>query len=246
MFPILQIGPLALRTPGLFLILGAYLGLSLTERYAVRRGIKADPFYNLFFLVAAIGLIGARISFAFQHLSLFRATPLNLILLDPGLLDLWGGLAAGLIAALVYGRRKKLAVWSMLDAYTPAFAVFAIALGLSHFASGSAFGSPTSLPWAINLWGAHRHPTQVYETIAAGIILLIIWQQFNKIYPTGNLFLKFIAMSAGARLFLEAFRGDSSLIFGNIRLAQVLAWIIFAGVLVILEIKRERNGKTVP
>jgi phosphatidylglycerol:prolipoprotein diacylglycerol transferase len=179
MFPILQIGPLALRTPGLLLLLGAYLGLSLTERYAVRRGIKADPLYNLFFLVAATGLIGARISFAIQHINLFRDTPLNLISLDPSLLNPWGGLAAGLIAALVYGQRKKLAFWFTLDAYTPGFAVFAVTLGLSHFASGNAFGAPTSLPWEIDLWGAHRHPSQIYESIAAAIILFIIWRQFD-------------------------------------------------------------------
>jgi phosphatidylglycerol---prolipoprotein diacylglyceryl transferase len=244
MFPILQIGPIALQISGLLLLLGAYLGLSLTEQYAIHHRMKADPQNNLFFLVAASGLIGARISFAIQNFDLFRKTPLSLFSLDPSLLDPWGGLAAGLIAALVYGQRRKLEFWSTLDAYTPGFAVFTIALGLSHFASGNAFGAPTSLPWAIDLWGTHRHPTQIYESIAAAIILFVIWRQFDKNLPAGNLFLRFIAMTAGARLFLEAFRGDSVLVFGNIRLAQVLAWIILASALIILEIKKERSYKS--
>ena len=246
MFPILQIGPLAVRTPGLLLILGAYLGLSLTERYAIRRGMKADPLYNLFFLVAAAGLIGARVSFAILNIDLFRSTPLNLLSLDPSLLDPWGGSIAGLIAALVYGQRKKLAFWSTLDAYTPAFAVSAVALGLSHFASGKAFGVPTSLPWGIELWGAHRHPSQIYETLTAGLILFVIWRRFNKTYPAGNLILQFIAMSAGARLFLETFHGDSILILKNIRLAQIIAWVILASTLIVLEIKKGRSEKIAP
>jgi prolipoprotein diacylglyceryl transferase len=244
MFPILQIGPLALRTPGLFLILGVYLGLSLTERFAIRRGIKANPLYNLFFLVATAGVVGARIFFALQHFVLFRETPLNVVSLDPSLLDPWGGLIAGMIAALIYGQRKKLEFWSTLDAYTPAFAVFAVALGLAHFASGNAFGAPTSLPWGIELWGAFRHPSQIYETIAAGIILLIIRRKFNQALPAGNLFLQFVAFSAVARLYLEAFRGDSVLILGNLRLAQVLAWVILTGTFAILEIKKVRSDKT--
>lgn len=35
-----------------------------------------------------------------------------------------------------------------------------------------------------------------------------------------------LVLSAAARLFLEAFRGDSTLIFGSFRSAQVLAWLV--------------------
>jgi prolipoprotein diacylglyceryltransferase len=38
----------------------------------------------------------------------------------------------------------------------------------------------------------------------------------------------FVALTAGARLFLEAFRGDSTLLFGGIRLAQTIAWMVLA------------------
>lgn len=228
MFPILQIGPLALRTPGLLLILGVYLGLILAERYSSRRGLKPDHLYNLTFIALIAGALGARLSFAAQHADLFKGALINLVSLDTTLLDPFGGIAAGLIAALVYGQRKQLGLWPTLDAFTPMLAVFAVALGLSNLASGKAFGAPTSLPWGIDLWGATRHPSQVYETIAALVILSVLWAQFRKDLPPGRLFLEFIAMSAGARLFLEAFRGDSTIIFGSLRLAQVLAWVVLA------------------
>jgi prolipoprotein diacylglyceryltransferase len=60
--------------------------------------------------------------------------------------------------------------------------------------------------------------------------------------PAGILFLNFIALTAGARLLLEAFRGDSTLVFGGLRLAQILAWIILAIVFFASEsIRRERK-----
>ena len=241
MFPTLQIGPLALQTPGLLLLIGVYLGLSLTERYALRCKMKADPLYGLFFLVAAFGLIGARLSFAVQNIALFRSTPLAFISLDPYLLDPWGGFAAGLLAGWVYGKRKKIAFLPTLDAYTPALAVFAIALGLAHLASGHAFGAPTSLPWGMELWGVRRHPSQVYETIAASATLFIVWRQSRKNLPAGALFLQFVAFSAGGRLFLEAFRGDSVLVLGNVRMAQGIAWLIMACAMILLEIIKERS-----
>jgi prolipoprotein diacylglyceryltransferase len=92
-----------------------------------------------------------------------------------------------------------------------------------------------SLPWGIDLWNATRHPTQIYELIAALIILRytqdgvfgLLWFRKSDL-PSGVLFLNFVVLTAGARLFLEAFRGDSTLIIGEFRLAQVIAWAILA------------------
>jgi phosphatidylglycerol:prolipoprotein diacylglycerol transferase len=110
---------------------------------------------------------------------------------------------------------------------TPLFATLAIGGSLSHLGAGTAFGSPTDLPWGIELWSATRHPAQIYELIASLLILGLIW--FRKIdSPPGTLFLTFTALTAAARLFLEAFRGDSTLIFDGVRFAQVIAWIVLA------------------
>jgi prolipoprotein diacylglyceryltransferase len=46
-------------------------------------------------------------------------------------------------------------------------------------------------------------------------------------------------LTSAARFILEAFRGDSTLIFGGIRSAQVVAWIVLAVSLFFLDqIKR--------
>jgi phosphatidylglycerol:prolipoprotein diacylglycerol transferase len=98
---------------------------------------------------------------------------------------------------------------------------------LAHLASGSAFGKETSLPWGMQLWGAMRHPSQVYESFASLLILCLLW--FQKTDPRPGIhFLTFAALTSGARLFLEAFRGDSMLILDGLRVAQVAAWILLA------------------
>jgi phosphatidylglycerol:prolipoprotein diacylglycerol transferase len=230
MFPILNIGPLAIQVPGLVLILGLYLGLSLAERYSNRHNISPNTLYNLVFIVLIAGVAGARLTYILHHPDAFAGEPLNILSLNPALLDLFGGIVGATLASIIYGQRQNLTLWSTLDALTPAFAVFSVALGLSHLASGNAFGAPTDLPWGIELWGTTRHPSQIYETIAAIIILVLLWpsQKYIKNLPQGTNFLTFIALSSFASLFLEAFRGNSMLLPGGFRFVQIVAWMVLA------------------
>jgi prolipoprotein diacylglyceryltransferase len=229
MLPILQIGPLAIQTPGLILLGGLWLGLSLSERHA--RRYKADPgaLYNLIFILLIAGILGARLAYVARYPQAFLANPISLVSLNPGLLDPGGGAAAAFIAGLIFGQRKAMPFWSTLDALTPALAVLGAAIPLANLASGAAFGAPTSLPWAIELWGAERHPTQIYQAIAAGFILWYLWPGRREPFlPDGATFLYFLALSAGVRLFLEAFRGDSVVVAYGLRIAQIYAWGILA------------------
>jgi phosphatidylglycerol---prolipoprotein diacylglyceryl transferase len=230
MFPTLQLGPLAIPVAPLSLILGVWLGLSLTEKFAKKRGQNADALYNLTFIAILSGIVGARLFFAVQNFSAFAQTPLSLFSRETGSLDPFGGFAFALLAALLYGRRANLKLWPTLDSLTPLFAVFAIGMGVARLASGTAFGMETSLPWGIELWGAIRHPTQVYEIGLALIILLWLgWWARDQQTGSGSLFLLFVALTAGAQLFVEGFRGDSTLLPGGIRAGQMLAWFVLSG-----------------
>jgi len=179
MFPVIKIGPIALQTPGVFIIVGLWFGLTLSEKLASYSRTNPNTIYNLVLTSLIFGLIGARVSFAIRFLESFINTPTNLFSLNPGLLDPSGGFAIGLVTALIIGKRKKLHPWKTLDSLTPLFAVLVVSISLSQFASGDAFGIETSLPWGINLWGAKRHPTQIYNFILSTIILGIIWHKMK-------------------------------------------------------------------
>jgi len=229
MFPILQIGPLAMQTPGLILLIGVWVGLSFAEKLAPRFQVNANAIYNLVFTALLAGLIGARLSYVAQYPNAFLSSPLSLISLNPGLLDPIGGFLIGIITAAVYANRKGFPLGSTLDAVSPLLAVFGVALGLSHLASGDAFGTPTDLPWSIELWGENRHPSQVYEILLAILILggLWLWKKPTS-ERAGGTFWRFLSLSAGARLLLEGFRGDSQVLPNGLRIAQLIAWIVLA------------------
>lgn len=219
----------------LILILAAlWIGLSLAEKRAERHGVSKEAFDNLVYYSLFGYILGGRILYALSHFSAFSESPPSLFSPNPDLFDPFGALVVALMVGFVYGYRQKLSLWPTLDALTPLFVTIAIGIALAHLAAGTAFGRPTDVPWAIELWNAMRHPTQLYELIASLLIFGVVW--FRRMdSPPGILFLTFVASTAAARLFLEAFRGDSRLLFGGLRLAQVIAWMVLALALLAIE-----------
>ena len=229
MLPIIQIGGAAIQTPGLILIAGIWIGLSVAEKYANLNKIKGEQLYNLSFLVLVAGILGARLSVMIRFPSAFLDNPSSIISLNPSLLDPVGGIAIALAAGLVYSQRKKMNLLNTLDALVLALAVMGIAIPLANLASGNAFGAPTNLPWGIELWGYERHPTQIYQALGGIVILWLVWPaRQRKKNPAGLIFTNFIILTAGSILFLAAFRGDSVIIWKGWRLEQLVAWIILA------------------
>ena len=243
MLPILNLGPLAIQTPGLILLIGVWIGLTQAEKYARFLKIDSDHIYSLSLLTMVAGIFGARLSFAAQNPAAFQNNWTGLFSLTLQMMDTFGGGVIGLLAAFIYGQRKGLPFWKTLDVFTPGFAVLAIAFGFAQLSSGDAFGAPANLPWSIHLWGEWRHPSQIYFILSAGLIALLVWprsgSQFN---PSGVRFLVWIGSSALARIFLETFRGDSPILIESLRSSQITAWLILAGALVLLNRRLTHNN----
>lgn len=227
MFPTLQIGSASLQTSGLVILASIWIGLVFSEKLAVRKGISADYIYNLVAISLIAGLFGARLGYFFENINAFSKNISSLFSLQAGLSDTFVGIATAIISGAIYLQRKKLPLWETLDAITPFLSVLVVGIGFSHFASGKAYGMPASLPWSIELWGAKRHPSQIYEIIAGLIVVGFIWQQYGRLTVPGTLFLKFIMLTSLWVLFLEGFRGDSQIFAGGIRTVQVIALIAF-------------------
>jgi prolipoprotein diacylglyceryl transferase len=243
MYPTLQIGSVSLQISGLVLLAGLWLGLTLSERRIPRLGEDPSYLYNLVFISIIAGVIGARLSYIISYPEAFSTNLRNIISINPGLFDPFAGALFAFTAAVIYIYRKKLPVWSVLDDLTPLLAILAIAQGIANFAAGTAFGSPTDLPWGIYLWGTNRHPSQIYEIIFSALILVFLYfayqSKINKI--SGSLFLIFVSLTAASRLFLDAFRGDSVLVGSGWRLTQVISWLVLAACLALLIKKFQRD-----
>lgn len=243
MMPTIGLFGLVLPVPALTLLAGLWLGLTTAERFCQQSGLGVETLYNAVFILLGASLLTARLFYIAAYPQFFLAEPLSLISPSPGLLDPWGAAAGGLVGLLIYAKKARFSIPSFLDALTPALAVFAIAFHLANLASGSGFGSPSSLPGAINLFGALRHPVQVYEAAAASLILALLWKRWNQPAQfAGQNFLIFAALSAAARLIFEYFHGDSLLIANSLRAVQIGCWLVLAACLYWLTRRADAAG----
>ena len=231
MCPVVQVGSLALNVPVLVLLVGAFVGAWLAEREADRLKLPADAVTRMVFVGLVAGVIGARLGYVAQYLSIYTADPLSVFSPNPAALYPEVGYLVGAVAMLIAGQRWRLPLRPTLDALAPGLATLGIAVGVADLATGDAFGAPARLPWSIYLWGMLRHPSQVYEILAA-LAVYGIWRWLRGHLPgAGFGFLLVVALSAVARVFLEAFRGDSQTVFGGLRVAQVWGLIVLAACL---------------
>ena len=218
----------------LLIFAAAWIGLTIAEKRAERNGISKENINNIIFNGLITFVIGGRISFILQNIPAFIKNPFGVVSINPDMFDPLGAVTAAIIVVLVYGQRRRLLFWYTLDALTPFFAILTIGIGLSHLAAGTAFGKETKLVWGINLWNATRHPTQIYETLASFLTFGLLWFKRHDT-RSGILFLTFAALTAGSQLFIQAFRGDNTLILNGLRQEQVIAFAALAFIFILFE-----------
>lgn len=225
MMPNLNFGGFTVQTYGLLLIIAVLAGLSLSAREARRLELDDNQVYNLGFYALLATILGARLVYVASHWSAYNGSLLSALSLTPTALA-WpeGALIGGLIV-VVYWSRRQLPVGVTLDAIAPGLTLALAVVSLGAFLDGSALGEPTTLPWGVFLWDEVRHPVQLYEGAALLVILVLLLRRKARGFA-GHTFVLFIALYAGSRWFLDAFRADTPVLTGGVRLVQVIALAI--------------------
>jgi phosphatidylglycerol:prolipoprotein diacylglycerol transferase len=226
--PVIHVGPVVVQLPGLTLLFGFGAALWLAACEAKRSGLSEDDVYSAGFYAAVAGLIGARLWYVAAHWEAFAGDPLGIVAFNLITLDGMGGLLVGLLVGSLYAWRTKLISARWLDALAPGAALMLAAVSLANLFSGDAYGTPTTLPWAIMLWDTERHPTQVYEMLAALAILVVLLVRLRRQDAPGTAMLLFLVLYSGQRVFLEAFRAESQLLPGGWRAAQIIGLFVLA------------------
>lgn len=223
MFPVLQLGPFSLPTYPLALLLAGWIALEIGARAAQRLGVDGDHVYNagLYGLVA--GGIAARFGHVIVYWPAYRSQPLEVFGFNTSAFLLWPGIVGALAVAGWYIYRRRLPFAGMLDAIAPGLLVGVAIAQIGALLAGRAYGAPTNLPWAVNLWGVARHPSQAYEALAALAIAGLTLQMIRQGGRPGTTALIALAGYGLSRWLLEPFRAAeiSPVILGGLRAAQV-------------------------
>jgi phosphatidylglycerol:prolipoprotein diacylglycerol transferase len=183
----IAIGPIAIRWYALAYIGGIVLGW-MYARKIIRSerlwGGKA-PFtvldFDDFILWVTLGIIlGGRTGYVlFYNLGFFTQHPAEIFKLWTGGMSFHGGFLGCVIAVLLFGWKRNIAVLSLGDV-TCAVGPIGLLLGrLANFINSELWGrhADASVPWAMvfpNGGPLPRHPSQLYEAGLEGVVLFIL------------------------------------------------------------------------
>lgn len=234
MLPVLQIGPFAIQTYPLTLVLAGWVALAIGARAARRnatswRGIDGDHVYNagLYGLVA--GVIVGRLAHVIAFWPAYRSQPLEIVGFNTTAFLLWPGAVAALAVAGWYIYRHRLPLLSLLDAFGPGLLVGLAIADVGALFAGRNPGAPAVLPWSVTLWGVRRHPVQLYEAIGFVAVGLFVWSMIRRHERRSGSRPGAIALVALlgwglVKWLVEAFRSPevTATLFGGMRLGQML------------------------
>ncbi len=239
------LGPLTVRWYGLLLALALAVGIAVAVREGRRRRVPEDDVYSLAIWAVLAGVAAARLFPVLEDWETYRHNLRAAIAFQQGGLAMFGALAGGILAGLVYCRLRGLPVGRLADTAAPAL-VLAQAVGrIGCLINGDTWGSPTSLPWGIaytnpgamipsQLLGIPTHPIPAYEILWGLALFALLWHLRSRPLREGTLFLVYIVLHGTGRLFLTLLRQHEMASIAGLHQTQVFSVLAIAGGLLIL------------
>lgn len=177
---------------------------------------------------AVASIIGGRLLFVATNPSAFQS-PFEVLQLWKGGLVAYGGMFGGFVASVYLCRRHRVSLLEWADAAAPAVVVGTAITRVGCLLYGCDFGLRTDARWGVSFpvgspaWSHHRmtqglasdagasfpvHPTQLYEALAALIILGLLVGMRRLQRASGEVFLLWVVAYGMLRPFIELFRDD--------------------------------------
>lgn len=252
---IISIGPLHLRWYAVMYVVGYVVGYRLVLA-RIRRGISALTQKQLDDLLPylVIGmLIGARLIYVFVYdFPTYRAHPWRAFAVWQGGLSFHGAIIGMAVAVALFARREKLPYLTVTDTIALAGTPGLFFGRLGNFINGELYGRPTTVPWAMvfptDPLHVPRHPSQLYEAFAEGILLSLVLWSIDRVahrhgwYWNGLLTGAFIIGYAILRILLEFARQPDAqlgfILFGRFSMGQLLSTLMLVVGLIELGVSR--------
>ena len=260
MFPkLFDLGPISIYTYGVLLASAYLTGLWYATVRAGERGLDRDRVMDLGIYIIISALVGAKVLLIVVEFDHFRQNPAEIwtILRSGGVF--YGGLIVSVIVAFWFIRRHGLPLWTTCDAFAPGIALGQAVGRISCLMAGCCYGKPTELPWGVTFTnplaaanvgtplGVSLHPTQLYESGAALLILggLLLAERGGRGFA-GRTFWTYLLLYPAARFVIEFYRGDPrGTVFDIVSTSQFVSLLLIPTSIVML-ILLGRTGTPAP
>jgi len=248
---IFHLGAFELRWYSLTIMVAVVAAVLITAHRGKKKGITTQENYPLALWVVIAGIVGARLFHVIDHFGYYMSNPSQILQFQQGGLAIWGALAGGGVAVIVYTKIRHIPLGRLVDAVAPGLLVAHIIGRFGCIINGDAYGGVTSLPWGFiythpnalippNLFGLPTHPYPVYEIIWNAISLIIILRLGRYFKKDGLVFLSYLLFYSLGRFVLTFVRQENITLWG-LQQAQIIALLAIAvSIVVMVYLARKR------
>jgi prolipoprotein diacylglyceryl transferase len=254
-----NLGPLPIRAYAMCIIAGILVAVWWGNRRYVARGGEPSVITDIAIWAVPFGIVGGRLYHVITDHQLYfgpggAGIGAALRIWDGGL-GIWGAVTLGALGAWIAARRAGVLLPPIADAIAPGIAV-AQAMGRwGNWFNQELFGSPTDLPWGLEIDVAHRpvgyeqfttfHPTFLYESLwMIGVAALVVLADRRFRLGHGRVFALYVLLYCTGRLWIESLRIDEANHILGLRLNVWTSILVGLGALVYLVVSaRMRPGR---
>jgi prolipoprotein diacylglyceryl transferase len=216
------LGPIPLRAYALAILIGILVAILIGDKRWQKLGGQPNEIADLAIWGVPFGIIGGRFYHVVTDPQLYFGIgrdPIDALKIWQGGLGIWGAIAFGAVGIAIGCRRAGINFWPVADALAPGI-VLAQAIGrFGNYFNQELFGSPTQLPWGLEIDMKYRpdgyleyaifHPTFLYESVWCVIVAAtLFWAQSRYRLINGQVFALYIALYSLGRFFIEQLRID--------------------------------------
>ena len=253
----INIGYFEIRWYSLSYIFGILIGWWVAKKLVNYKNSNLQIEFNnnsfddlISYIIVSI-ILGGRLGYVFfYNFDYYFKNPVDIIKIWEGGMSFHGALIGVIISTSLFAKLKKIPPFFLLDIIACVAPIGLFFGRIANFINGELYGTVSNMPWSIIfpiIDDNPRHPSQLYEAVLEGVILLFILNYLfvRKKAQAGICSSFFLILYGFFRIICEQFREpDAQLgyIFGILSMGTILSLLmIIFGFSIFLNINKNEK-----
>lgn len=242
-----HIGPITIWGYGFMIGLGILLCLILGMQRAKKYNMSENAVLDIAIYGILFGFLGAKLLYVLVEFDRFLENPTS-ILGSEGFV-VYGGITAGVVAAIVYCKIKKLRFLEYFDLLIPCVALAQGFGRIGCFLAGCCYGRETDSFLGVTFpenslapTGVKLLPTQLFSSAGDFLIMGILLWYYKKAKHIGDVGILYMILYSIGRFLLEILRSDERGSLGALSTSQWISIGIFLLALILKYIFKKKEN----